>query len=158
MNSYRIRRCISRFNASLFRLKTNLMWSMRFKMNDLYLKFHFLLLLLMWWNTRIKIWSENVDWEWNDFWKGFGVKKKYSLWSYRWLFYQNHVSLFRRYISVNIWHARMVDISKFLSKSLKIHLRNIHWIVQISVENTQKCISELNICFSLGATYLMYHK
>lgn len=81
--------------------------------------------------------NENVEWEcWlrmEGFLKGFGVKKKYGFLIMQWLFYQNHVSLFRRCISVNTWYAKMTNISKSHPKPPKMHLRNIHWTVGISI-------------------------
>lgn len=69
--------------------------------------------------------NEDLKWKYwlrmKDFWKGFRVKEVWVL-SCRWLFYQNRISLFRRCISVNTWHAKVTDISKSRLKPSKMHL------------------------------------
>lgn len=53
-----------------------------------YKVFQILLLSLMWWNTRLNIWSENVDWEWEDFCECFEWKTNMAIWLCKSVFYQ----------------------------------------------------------------------
>lgn len=68
-----------RTKHTFFSSKIRLMWPMKNEINVCYLKFQFLLFLLMWWNIRIRMKFFNVkfDWEWKNFCKSF--KKNWCL-------------------------------------------------------------------------------
>lgn len=95
----------------------------------------------------------NVDWEWKDFWKGFGVKNKYESVIMQVTVLSKSLSLIPEMHLHKYLTCKGDRYFKIWFKPSKMYLRNIHQAAQISIyllKITRRCISRIKFYFTLG--------